>query len=597
MHSHIRPNAWVAFQLPSDSLKVQQIVPNTTVSLGKYGSFEANQILGRPYHLTFEINDPTEDNDGHTLRVVPAAELHMEELLEEGSTPADGENKEGGTEDYDLATMRTNRDTIDDASTQKLTLDEIEALKRDTTGAGREIIAKLLESHSALDQKTAFSLAKYTLRKRKKYLKRFQVLPLDIPILTRWMLEDKDPSKIMELRDELVALIGCWANVHCDGGASIDEAVGSAPSGRWLVVDDTGGMVVAAMAERMGILYPPEEDEDSSESEAKESVPEPPSAKGNAAAPSQSHSNPPPPTQSRSNRKPGMSATNNTLTVLHNFAQPNVSFLKYFSYDSNNADESHPLHTNLKSVSWMQLLEPNSDPIYANEPPTLPDETLATWKPSKRGLHHRKRRRWERVRRVVDETREGGFDGLIVASLMDPTSILKHAVPLLAGAATVTVYSPHIEPLVKLADLYSTARRTAYITMTRRRKLLQSTENDPETPSQNNQNEGEAAGDDILNEEEYFPVDPTLLLSPTVQTSRVRPWQVLPGRTHPLMSGRGGAEGYIFHGIRVIPAEGVEARGRPSRKKRKVVEEGQGEGKAVEVQNEEGESREELSVV
>ena len=56
-----------------------------------------------------------------------------------------------------------------------------------------------------------------------------------------------------------------------------------------------------------------------------------------------------------------------------------------------------------------------------------------------------------------------------------------------------------------------------------------------------------------------------------LQTSRVREWQVLPGRTHPLMTGRGGAEGYIFHGIRAIPqSQHVQARGISTRKKRKL---------------------------
>lgn len=95
--------------------------------------------------------------------------------------------------------IRTNREIVDDASTQKMTAEEIEALKKVSTGAGREIIEKLLESHSALDQKTAFSLAKYTLRKRKKFLKRFTVLPVDVSLLTNYMLEGKEAMKTMEL--------------------------------------------------------------------------------------------------------------------------------------------------------------------------------------------------------------------------------------------------------------------------------------------------------------------------------------------------------------------------------------------------------------
>ena len=67
---------------------------------------------------------------------------------------------------------------------------------------------------------------------------------------------------------------------------------------------------------------------------------------------------------------------------------------------------------------------------------------------------------------------------------------------------------------------------------------------------------------------EDFPLNPTLVIGAGVQTSRIRDWQVLPGRTHPMMTSRGGAEGYIFTGTRVVPAEGrVEARGKYKRRK------------------------------
>jgi len=63
-------------------------------------------------------------------------------------------------------------------------------------------------------------------------------------------------------------------------------------------------------------------------------------------------------------------------------------------------------------------------------------------------------------------------------------------------------------------------------------------------------------------------LNPTLLLNTAVQSARVREWQVLPGRTHPVMTGRGGAEGYLFTGVRVVPAVGrVEARGKFARRK------------------------------
>jgi tRNA (adenine-N(1)-)-methyltransferase non-catalytic subunit len=344
----------------------------------------------------------------------------------------------------------------------------------------------------------------------------------------------------MELRDELMGLIGCWGNVHHGGDTSLQETL-SKPNGRYLVVDETGGLVVAAMAERMGLLYPDEELDDE-ETEATEN--------DNTGEPGEK-------TQSRPHRPEQMSATGNTITLIHANKQPNTSLLKYFGFDQGIPDESHPLYKNLKSISWLQLLDPEADPIYAQEPTIIPDSELATLKTNKRGAYHRKRNRWSRAQSVVNEVRAGGYDGLIVVTLMDPESVLKHTVPLLTGSAPVVVYSPTIEPLTELADLYSTSRKTAYINKKR----------DLEEQGQTKDADGEFP--EIAKE---FPLNPTLLLAPTLETVRARPWQVLPGRSHPMMSGRGGAEGYVFHAIRVIPTtEFIQAAGNPGRKRRKIV--------------------------
>ncbi|CAG8110313.1 unnamed protein product [Penicillium olsonii] len=532
MHSYIRPNQWVALKLPSDQLKLVQVIPDIVINLGRFGTFAANQILGRPLYFTFEILD-SRDETGHQLRVLSATELHAETLIADGEGDVEPEDLDTGENG---APMRTNREIIDMNSSQKLTLEEIEELKKESGGAGRDIVAKLLESHSAIDQKTAFSLAKYTLRKRKKYMKRFTVLPLDVGMLANYLMEERDAQKTMELRDEHIGLIGCWGNVHHSGNLEVAEGV--KPHGRYAVVDETAGLVVAAMAERMGILYP----HDAEEAE------EQPDVSAETTTETQDENAP----KTRRIRPQQSSATTNTITVMHAYAQPNLSLLKYFGYDSNNPDESHPLYTHLKSVSWMQLLEPNSDPIYANEPPALPAEELAEMKQSKRTTYYHKRNRWQKVKSVVDESRAGDFDGLVMATLLEPSSVLKTMVPLLAGSAPVVIYSPNVEPLVELMDMYSVSRRTAFIE--KKREL---------------ESKGEAADLSALYEE--FVVDPTILLPPTLQSSRVRPWQVLPGRTHPMMTGRGGAEGYIFHGIRVFPStQTIQAAGNLRHKRRKV---------------------------
>lgn len=152
----------------------------------------------------------------------------------------------------------------------------------------------------------------------------------------------------------------------------------------------------------------------------------------------------------------------------------------------------------------------------------------------------------------------------------------------------MVVYNHHVEPLMELCDVYATARRAAYL-MWRNRMLLEKEEEGMEQSkaegvdgekmvgeaTQGDVNEGAAdEGVDGVNSDS-FPLDPTLLLTPTLHHSVARPWQVLPGRTHPMMTGKGGADGgYVVTSTRVIPIEGraVQARGRQgkSRKRQKI---------------------------
>ena len=484
---------------------------------------------------------------------MPAAELYADIKDDAPETPTELEGGNPGISadgvEYEIVgqdgevIMRSNRQITDDPNSQIMTMDEIEALKAQSTGSGKELIAKILESHSALDQKTAFALAKYTLRKTKKYLRRFTVLPLDVPTLARWILTDKEPMKIMELREEILSLIGSWSNVHCTpfvSAPSLDMDGVQMKGGRWLVIDETAGLLLAYMAEKMAILHPPSHSGSDPESKV------PPKQEANTVNgddevndAATKHATAPPPHYAPPRKTNGPASTN-TITLIHANSQPNLSLLKYFHFDAFNPSTSHPLESHLKTLSWLQLLSPEDDVGYA-EPEIASEETIQSWKSGKRSNYFRKRRRWERIKFIVDETRAGGFDGLIVASVMSSVSVLQHTVPLLRGAAQVVVYSPTIESLVELSDYYSTGRRTAFVT------------SPPDSNSMPT---------------EDFPLNPTLLLAPTIQTARSRSWQVLPGRTHPLMTGRGGSEGYVFTATKVLPAEGkIEARGKFKRRK------------------------------
>jgi tRNA (adenine-N(1)-)-methyltransferase non-catalytic subunit len=582
-----------------------------TINLGKFGTFNTNLILGRPYYLTYELLDKDDGKSKTELRVVPASELHAEALGSDHAPNADtGDDSAEGSAGFDIVgedgqvIMRNNRMTVDDASRQALSMAEIEELKKAGTGSGKEIIAKIMASHNAIDEKTSFSLAKYTLRKSKKYMKRFTALPMDVGLLTEYVLE-KEAYKIMELREDLLGLINSWANVHSGETNQIitgEDGVSQIGGGRWLVVDDTGGLLTASLAEKMGILYPDDENNESDSDSEEDAAAPGEAANGTATAldapqskdedtampdadtETATTSNPtnatdpsttaapsdPPPRPRKPPRPhvPQMSAQTNTLTVLHPNNQPNLSYLKYFGYDYGAPTVSHPLYKHLKSLSWLSLLHPEDDPSY-DEPEVIADDVLATMKSTKRGTYYKKRRRWERVKSVVDETRRGGFDGLVVATAMDVKTVLKELVPLVRGGGRVVVYNPNVEPLVELCDYYSKERRAAYIA----REFGPAPQTNGHRTKSEDDTETNGSTTEGGNEDDDFPLNPTLLLAPSLQTARARQWQVLPGRTHPMMTSRGGAEGYLFTATRVLPIEGrVEARGHHGKKKRKVGE-------------------------
>lgn len=554
----------------------------STVSLGKYGSFPSNLLLDRPYHLTYEVQEKREGEAFSRLRVVPGTELNADALVDTtaedeaaNATPDEAAEPAAETSDAVNEAMiaaavgeelaladeegagsgsgAVPRKTFDERARQTLTTEEIEELKKKGAGAGRDIVAKLLLRHTAIDQKTAYSLAKYKLLKEKKYVRRFTVLPMDVAMLAQWMLEDKDASKILEMRQESLALVGCWADVHF-GGAPVEGAT-TPHGGRWMVVDDTGGLLVAAMAERMGILF--RDDDDDDEQQTAEEKPETQTQEatnGNGTAEETiSTTRPSRKRPHKDDLAPHYAATN-SITLVHANSQPNLSLLRYFGFDASDPNPQaphHPLFTHLLPVSWLQVLSPGDDPTYAERPADVPLEELMGWKTNRRGNYHRKRRRWARTREVVDGTRAGGFSGLAVASTMDPVSVVRSALPLLAGGSPVAIYSPTVEPLAQLADCFSIGRRGAWVASPpagAEGKTLAELEHWEGTPE--------------------FPVNPTLLVGVSVQTSRAKRWQVLPGRTHPLMMGKGGAEGYLFTAWRAIPAEGrISARGKFQKRK------------------------------
>lgn len=216
-------------RLPSEGIKIVEIRPQGIVKLGKFGTFAVDQIVGFPYGQSFEILD---DNN---VRPIQGSLVELEDDEQDDSL----KEKIQYLKQLDVESSETNRDLVDIGNaTQELTQEEIETLKKTSNGAniGEAIIDKLIKSHVNFSQKTKHSQEKYLRRKQQKFLRRFTVDLLGPSQLLQYFLE-KDPTKVLDMSEESMGLLLSLANVQ--------------PGGRYLVVDETGGVIVNALLDRM----------------------------------------------------------------------------------------------------------------------------------------------------------------------------------------------------------------------------------------------------------------------------------------------------------------------------------------------------------
>ena len=224
----IRIGQHVLIRLPSKGLKVVHLQESGRVSLGKFGSFEVSSILGHPLGSSFEIVD---DN---TVRVIKS----ITDAGDIWDADEDIQKKELTRMFSDSA--ENNQNIIDiGAKIQNLTNDDIDELKKSgaSSQVGQLIIEKMIANHDGFDKKTIFSQEKYLKRKQQKFLRRFTVDYLGAAELLEYNLE-KDASKVLDLSVDSLGLMMTYGNIR--------------PGGKFLVIDETGGLLLYAMMERMG---------------------------------------------------------------------------------------------------------------------------------------------------------------------------------------------------------------------------------------------------------------------------------------------------------------------------------------------------------
>ncbi|KAJ7070756.1 Gcd10p family-domain-containing protein [Mycena amicta] len=204
--STIKSGNTVLLRLPNGDTKALKIDQDSTVSLGRVGTFHANELIGEPFGRTYDI-------DNKKLTVLPPRTL-------------------ADIEDTDA----TNELINDGEFVQPLTSEEIQALKQSGTHAS-DIIKLQIEQHANYSLKTEYSKEKYKKRKEAKYSKTFTTIePTLFNVCEYWFKKDQD--RIRDIRIDALSQILNMANIR--------------PGGRYLAVDDASGLIVSGILERMG---------------------------------------------------------------------------------------------------------------------------------------------------------------------------------------------------------------------------------------------------------------------------------------------------------------------------------------------------------
>ncbi|TVT96695.1 hypothetical protein EJB05_58094, partial [Eragrostis curvula] len=176
-------------------------------------------LVGRPFGSLFRVGA-----DG----LVPCTAADASSLRDDSTRDGD----DGQVQDE----TRDNRSLVDNNTAQNLSSDDIEAMKRDGA-TGDEIVEALIANSSTFGKKTVFSQEKYKLKKQKKYAPKVLLRrPTARSICETYF--KKSPARTGFMRVDTLSLLLSMANIG--------------PYSDALVVDMVGGLVVGAVAERLG---------------------------------------------------------------------------------------------------------------------------------------------------------------------------------------------------------------------------------------------------------------------------------------------------------------------------------------------------------
>lgn len=361
-HRNITVDDYAILRLPSGARKMIQLRIEGVINMGKFGTFNVEDVLGYPYGQAFEIENenkvkPIESLD---MGITDLAELDSDDLISGSS--------------------KDNRLLVDQGNVQKLTVEEIEEMKNKIGGneVAREIIQTMIKNHGSFDKKTAYSQEKYLDRKHKKFLRRFSINYLTSNEMLDYLYFEKEPFRILNLSLEMLGLMMSYGNVM--------------PGGNYLVVDETGGLVVYAMLERMG--------------------------------------------------------NKGTITLLHENDQPSIHVLNKTRYAKEISTSPESM---VQCINVLQFLEPETErpdfkPLDEEEYKKLP-ETMRT-------QYDRKLKRFQITNKVLDRVIQNDFESLIYVSTLNPTTFVPRIIPRLRGSSPLVIYNQYKEALIELNHIF-----------------------------------------------------------------------------------------------------------------------------------------------
>ncbi|EEC76653.1 hypothetical protein OsI_14608 [Oryza sativa Indica Group] len=199
-----------------DRLAFFRLTPAATVKVGNR-TCSLQPLVGRPFGSLFSVGPSG---------LVPCADAPSSR----DDTTQDA--ADGPSQDE----TRDNRSLVDNNTAQNLSSDDIEAMKRDGV-SGDEIVEALIANSSTFGKKTLFSQEKYKLKKQKKYAPKVLLRRPSTRSICETYFK-KSPARTGFMRVDALSLLLSMANVG--------------PYSDVLVVDMVGGLVVGAVAERLG---------------------------------------------------------------------------------------------------------------------------------------------------------------------------------------------------------------------------------------------------------------------------------------------------------------------------------------------------------